>query len=178
MRQRQTPESIEAWFEEGLRCFQKPDGVGAVRAFRQVIDLDPGYRHRDGDNAYFYMGKIHEVEGDLDLAVGMYTRALTLDAWDEESLIGRGSCLTVQKAHDRAIEDFRKALSIPDARRRSPAQHLLYAIAENYRQQSDYTSALMWGQRALDLDPDNYRHQELVKAMQAKLQSGQGAPVT
>ncbi len=170
MGHRQAPESVAEWFEEGVRCFKKPDGIGAVRAFRQVIEMDPGYRHSDGDNAYFYMGKIHEVEGDLDLAVGMYTRALALDAWDEESLIGRGSCLTVQKAHDRAIADFRKALAIPDAHRRSPVQHLLYAVAENYRQKKDYTNALMWGQRALEADPDNYRHQQLVKAMQAKLQ--------
>jgi tetratricopeptide (TPR) repeat protein len=170
MGNRQSPAKIEEWFEEGIRCFTKPDGIGAVRAFRQVIEIDPGYRHHDGDNAYFYMGKIHEVEGDLDLAVEMYTRALTLDAWDEESLIGRGSCLTVQKAHERAIADFRKALAIPDAQRRAPAQHLLYAIAENYRQQEDYASALMWGQQALDKDPDNFRHQELVKAMQMKLQ--------
>jgi hypothetical protein len=28
----------------------------------------------------------------------------------------------------------------------------------------------MWGQRALDEDPDNFRHQELVKAMQVELQ--------
>ena len=27
----------------------------------------------------------------------------------------------------------------------------------------------MWGQRALDEDPDNFRHQELVKAMQGKI---------
>ena len=171
MGNRQAPETVEGWFAEGVRCFKAPDGVGAVRAFRRVIELDPGYRHGDGDNAYFYMGKIHEVEGDLDLAVEMYTRALALDAWDEESLIGRGSCLTVQKAHERAIADFRKALAIPDAQRRAPAQHLLYAIAENYRQQEDYASALIWGQQALDKDPDNFRHQELVKAMQMKLQA-------
>jgi tetratricopeptide (TPR) repeat protein len=170
MGNRQPPETVAEWFEEGVRCFKAPDGVAAVRALRRVIELDPGYRHSDGDNAYFYMGKIHEVEGDLDLAVEMYTRALALDAWDEESLIGRGSCLTVQKAHDRAIADFRKALAIPDAHRRAPAQHLLYAIAENYRQKKDYASALMWGRQALDKDPDNFRHQELVKAMQAKLQ--------
>ncbi len=170
MNQRQGPKNAAGWFDEGIRCFRKPDGVGAVRAFRRVIDLDPAYRHHDGDNPYFYLGKIHEVEGDLDLAVAMYTRALALDAWDEESLIGRGSCLTVQQAYDRAIADFRKALAIPTPHRRVPTEHLLYAIAENYRQKKDYASALIWGQRALDEDPDNFRHQELVKAMQVELQ--------
>ncbi|MBL0715467.1 MAG: tetratricopeptide repeat protein [Desulfosarcina sp.] len=171
MAERKEPVTTMEWFEEGVRCFKKPDGVGAVRAFRRVIEMDPAYRHNDGDNAYFYMGKIHEVEGDLDPAVAMYTRALALDPWDEESLIGRGSCLTVRQEYDRAITDFRKALAIPAPHRRAPVQHLLSAIAENYRLMKDYANALMWGHRALDEEPDNFRHQELVKAMQAKLQA-------
>lgn len=163
------PKSIAEWFAQGVQCFHAPDGMGAVAAFKKVIDLDPAYRHHDGDNAYFYLGKIHEVEGDLENALAMYTCALSLDPWDEESLIGRGSCLTVRREHERAIADFRKALAIPTPHRRAPVQHLLYAIAENYRQQNDYSAALRWGQKALAEDPDNFRHQELVKEMQAHL---------
>lgn len=160
---------IAALFEEGRRCFLKPDGVGAVRALEQVIDLDPAYRHPDGDNPYFYLGKISEVESRYQDAVGFYTRALALDPWDEESLIGRGSCLSVTGQQDGAIADFRKVLAIPVRHRRAPEQDLLYAIAENYRQKKDYAAALHWGQQALDKAPDNYRHQELVKAMQARM---------
>ena len=90
-----------------------------MAAFRRVIEMDPAYRHPDGDNAYFYLGKIHEVEGDLDNALAMYTCALSLDPWDEESLIGRGSCLTVHREHERAIADFRKVLAIPARHRRA-----------------------------------------------------------
>ena len=70
---------------------------------------------------------------------------------------------------DRAIADFEKVLAIPSKHRRAPVQHLLYAIAENYRQLHDYISALHWGQQALEKEPDNFRHQELVKEMQARL---------
>ncbi len=70
---------------------------------------------------------------------------------------------------DRAIADFERVLAIPAQHRRAPVQHLLYAIAENYRQKKDYASALLWGQQALDKAPDNFRHQELVKDMQARL---------
>ena len=85
-------------------------------------------------------------------------------------MIGRGSCLSVTGQQDRAIADFEKVLAIPAQHRRAPVQHLLYAIAENYRQKKDYASALLWGQQALDKEPDNFRHQELVKAMQVQLQ--------
>jgi tetratricopeptide (TPR) repeat protein len=162
-------EDIAELFEEGRRCFRKPDGLGAVRALEKVIDLDPAYRHPDGDNPYFYLGKIHEVESRYKDAIALYSQALANDPWDEESLIGRGSCLSVTGQQERAIEDFQKVLAIPAQHRRAPVQHLLYAIAENYRQKNDYAAALHWGQQALEKEPDNFRHQELVKEMQARL---------
>jgi tetratricopeptide (TPR) repeat protein len=158
------------WFAEGIRCFHKPDGVGAVRAFENVIDQDPVYRHEDGDNAYFYLGKIYEVEGRCEEAIALYTRALALDPWDEESLIGRGSCLTVQNQHDRAIADFKNVTRIPAKLRNAPLKHIYYAIAENYRKQGDYGHALKWGKMALERDPENYRISQLVTEMADRLQ--------
>jgi tetratricopeptide (TPR) repeat protein len=162
-------EDLAKLFEEGRRCFRKPDGMGAVRALQKLIDLDPAYRHSDGDNPYFYLGKINEVESRYTDAIALYTQALAVDPWDEESLIGRGSCLTVTGRQDRAIADFKRVLAIPDRHRRAPVQHLLYAIAENFRQKHDYAAALHWGQQALAKEPENFRHQELVKEMQARL---------
>ena len=50
--------TVAEWFEEGIRCFNKPDGPNAIAAFENVIDKEPAYRHPDGDNPYFYLGKI------------------------------------------------------------------------------------------------------------------------
>lgn len=157
-----TPLSATDWFDEGLRCFNKPDGIGAVRAFEAVIKINPAYRHKDGDNPYFYLGKISEIEGRMDDAIRLFSSALTLDPYDEESLIGRGSCYTVKKNHDVAVADFKKVLDIPPEIRNAPLRHVLYAIAENFRQQKDFPNALHWGEKALSEDPDNSRHQELV----------------
>ncbi len=154
--------SATEWFNEGLRCFKEPDGMGAVRAFEAVVKIDPAYRHADGDNPYFYLGKISEIEGRIDDAIEFYARALAVDPYDEESLIGRGSCYTVKKNHDIAVADFKKVLEIPVQSRNAPLAHVLYAIAENYRQQKDFPNALHWGEKALLEDPDNSRHQELV----------------
>lgn len=162
MDKKNTEFSATDWFNEGLRCFNKPDGIGAVRAFEAVIRIDPAYRHKDGDNPYFYLGKISEIEGRLDDAIVFYSNALTQDPYDEESLIGRGSCYTVKKNHEVAVADFKKVLDIPPEIRNAPLQHTLYAIAENYRQQKDFKNALHWGEKALLEDPDNDRHQELV----------------
>jgi len=157
--------SARDWFNEGLACFNQPDGVGAVRAFKAVVKMDPFYRHEDGDNPYFYLGKIFEIEEGFSEAIQFYSSALTLDPYDEESLIGRGSCYTVKKNHDRAVADFKKVLEIPAGGRNAPLQHLLYAIAENYRQQKDYPKALEWGRKALSEDPDNDQYQKWVSEM-------------
>jgi tetratricopeptide (TPR) repeat protein len=164
-----TPVPIADRFARGVACFRNGDGMGAVRDLESVIEEDPAYRHPDGDNAYFYLGKIHEVENRLETAVQLYSQALSLDPWDEESLIGRGSCRTVLKRHPEAIADFQKALGIPDTHRRAPAGHLLYAIAENMRQSERFREALEWGQKALEADPGNFRHRELVKTVAEKL---------
>jgi tetratricopeptide (TPR) repeat protein len=166
----EAPQTPEQWFAEGLRCFRKPDGVRAVAAFEQVLELDPGFRTAEGDTAYFYLGKISEVEGRLDAALEYYTQALTLIPGDEESLIGRGACLTVLRRHHEAVADFRRVLGIPPAQRRVAAAHILYAIAENYRQLGDFARALEWGRQALAQEPRNARHRELVADMQRRLE--------
>ena len=163
------PATIQEWFEYGRQCFHKPDGVEAVKALERVCDMDPSYVHSDGDNAYFYLGKINEVESRLADAVMLYTRALAVDLWDEESLIGRGSCLSSMGKYAEAIEDFKKVLQIPDKKRRSPRKHLVYVIAENYRKLQDWGLAIYWGQMALNSDPGNDRHRQLLDKIVARI---------
>ena len=157
-----TNDTIAEWFEEGVRSFKKPDGLAAVSAFNKVIDLDPAYRHPDGDNPYFYLGKIMEVEGDIENALVMYSRALAVDQWDEESLIGRGSCYTVLNRPEEAIADFKQVLGIDPAQRRVPIGDIYYVIGENYRKAANWPKALKWGQKALDEIPHNDRFKKLV----------------
>jgi tetratricopeptide (TPR) repeat protein len=166
MAEEKTPRTAAEWFEQGRRFFHKPDGVAAVKALERVIDIDPGYRHPDGDNPYFYLGKINEMEDRLEAAILHYTRALAVNSLDEESLIGRGSCYTVTRQHEKAVADFTSVLQFPDQKRRAQRKHLLYVIAENYRQARNWEQARYWGRQALDADPDNYRHQELLKMVE------------
>jgi len=169
MSEKQSLQTAAEWFERGRKCFHMPDGVGAVRALEMVIELDPAYRHSDGDNPHFYLGKIHEMENRIDTAIIHYCRALAVDPNDEESLIGRGSCYTVTRQHHLAISDFVKLLKVPDRMRKVPRKNLLYAIAENYRQLEDWEKAAHWGKQALDADPGNDRHQQLVDEVSARL---------
>ena len=169
MPKKTTPRTPAEWFEHCRNCFHKTDGMAAVKALERVIDLDPAYCHSDGDNPYFYLGKIQEVEGRIDGAIINYSRALAINPVDEESLIGRGSCYTVTKQHEQAIEDFTKLLQCPDKKRRVPRKHLLYAIGENYSQIEDWCKAIYWARQAHAADPGNERHQQLLKELTEKI---------
>jgi tetratricopeptide (TPR) repeat protein len=168
MPENETPQTAAEWFEHGRECFHKPDGVAAVKALEKVIDLDPAYCHPDGDNPYFYLGKIQEIEGRLEDAIVNYSRALAINPVDEESLIGRGSCYTATRQNELALEDFTRLLQFPENKRRVPRKHLLYAIAENYRQLEDWGQALHWAQKAHTADPGNERHRQLLEELKKK----------
>ncbi len=163
--------SISEWFERGRHCFHKPDGIAAVKAFQAVIDMDPRYRHDDGDTPYFYLGKIHEVEGNLEKAVIQYSRALAVNPLDEESMIGRASCYSVRGRHDDAISDLNKLLQLPKKQLKVPRKLILYVMAENYRKMEEWGQAVYWGQMALDADPGNAEFQQLFRDIQEKASS-------
>jgi tetratricopeptide (TPR) repeat protein len=162
--------TLTEWFEEGVRCFHAPDGPGAIIAFEKVIDRDPAYRHSDGDNPYFYLGKISEMEERLDDAIGYYSNALSLDPHDEESLIGRGSCLSVRGECDRSISDFTKVLDLNPSIRKVQVENIYYAIAVNYEKMGNMSNALNYGKKALEKAPLNYRFQEFLKAIDKNIE--------
>lgn len=168
MSEKAAPKTISEWFEKGRQRFHKPDGVGAVNAFERVIDMDPRYRHTDGDTAYFYLGKIYEVEGRLTDAIVHYSRALAINRHDEESMIGRVSCYTVTGRHEEAISDLNRLMQLPENSRKVPRKLLLYVMAENYRRMEDWGQAVYWGQQASAADPGNKDFQTLLKGIQAK----------
>ena len=163
------PSTVSEWFERGRRYFHQPDGVAAIAAMEKVIDMDPAYRHPDGDNAYFYLGKIDEIEGRLESAIIHYSRALAIDRHDEESLIGRASCYTVTGEHESAVADLTRLLQLPDETRKVPRKHLLYVMALNYRRMEAWGQAVHWSRMALDADPGNEEYRELFAEIEKRM---------
>ncbi|MEZ4527198.1 MAG: tetratricopeptide repeat protein [Desulfobacterales bacterium] len=142
------------WLAEGIRCFHLPDGVKAVEALNKSIEINPKHRESNGDTAYFYLGKIYEVEGRLEGAAELYSKALSLWPEDEESLIGRGSCFYVRGDYDRAVADFEKVLAIPQNRRNVSPPELYYGLALSWSQKGEYGKAAAFAKRAIDESPD------------------------
>ncbi len=159
------PRTLSDWFEFGRQCFHKPDGVKAVAALNKVTGLHPGYRHSDGDNPYYYLGKIHEVETKLYHAIVYYTRALAVDPLDEDSLIGRGTCYTVTRQHEQAIHDFESLLGFPKTFRRLPNKHLFFMLAENCRRLERWVDAFFWEKLEYEAAPGDEGYRMLYESM-------------
>jgi len=140
-----------------------------VAALEKVTRLHPGYRHPDGDNPYYYLGKINEIESRLDQAIVFYSRALAVDCLDEDSLIGRGTCYTVTGQHDAAIYDFERLLRFPKHRRSQPDKHIFLMRAENHRRQDRWGEAIFWREMARDAAPGDEDQQLLYEALTASV---------
>lgn len=161
------------WLAEGIRCFHLPDGIKAVAALRKSIEMVPEHREANGDTAYFYLGKIYEVEGRLESAIELYSKALTLWPEDEESLIGRGSCFYARGHFDNALADFEKVLAFPpDGRNVNPAD-LYYGLGLCHFQKKEYQKALEYAKRALESSPDYdeyvYHLKTVMKAVESDI---------
>jgi tetratricopeptide (TPR) repeat protein len=78
--------------------------------FKKIVERNPKFKGDDGDNAFYYMGRIHEHYLDeIDTAIQYYTRSLELSPDDVDSFENRGICRLRKKQYEMALKDIRKA---------------------------------------------------------------------
>lgn len=63
-----------AWYNLGLVRFAKGDDGGALRAFRETVNLRPGH-----PAAHFQLGLLYEKRGQTDRAIDHYARSLAIN---------------------------------------------------------------------------------------------------
>jgi tetratricopeptide (TPR) repeat protein len=135
------PRDANAHFARGLAFF-----VGnppqSVRAFSQVIDIEPGrvdgYRGRAWANL---------VAGEFAAAAKDFDQVLRIEPADGEAYRGRGWSQLHAKNYDLAIKDFtelmRRAAGHPEA---SAARGIAYYLSGRFTEaRADYRSTLRYG---------------------------------
>lgn len=63
-----------AWYNLGLIRFARGDEGGAMRAFRETIDLRPGH-----PAAHFQLGLLYEDRGQIDRAIAHYAKSIAIN---------------------------------------------------------------------------------------------------
>jgi len=89
------------------------------------------------------------VEGNLDMALAIYSEANIKEPNNDETLFKMGYVLGKQERNEEALEYFKEALALDD---KNPFTHL--EIANIYSKNGEVASARTHLNTALELDPD------------------------
>ena len=104
---------IDDLFREAVDFFHIGDAKFVKTSyfmFQNILERNPKYRSADGDNPYFYLGRIHDYYlKDKGTAIKFYTQSLKLFPKDTYAIECRGFCRLKKNKYDLAIKDLIKA---------------------------------------------------------------------
>lgn len=143
---------------KGKELFQKNVLKHAQTAFEEVIEINP-----KNIDAYFYMGNIFHIKGQLGKAIKAFNKVLELDPNHTDASISLSVILNDIGRYEQAKEVFDKAnkkvkkesvgVDDPHINKRFSAKH--YELAEMYFSYNRYDEALFEYNKAIALDASN-----------------------
>lgn len=163
------PSNARWHYEKAMLAYQKNNSAAALGHFRRAAELEPHnsvYQKSLGD-CY------HVSNGQIDLALEQYSKALSLNPRDLETLLTAANLSVTQRDIEQACAYFEQALDIDpghaDARRmleqlrvhhaelakpvHDPGE--LYAEAQAANEQDDTSQAMQLLRNVLEQDPDS-----------------------
>jgi tetratricopeptide (TPR) repeat protein len=183
------------WYWLGAARLQLQDSLGAVQAFRpaEKLGLDTALLHeglglayydlnqfylfeqqmekaskQDPQDAmpYFYLGRYREiVRSDFKGALEFFNQAVRLRPDDARSLYHQGNCLEQLQRQQQARECYAEAIRIVEKSNEAfawPYQGMARLLLEEQP-----SAALHWAQKAVEIEPKEYRnHVLLAKVLQ------------
>lgn len=159
--------------KKGKELFQKNILKQAQAAFEEVIEINPS-----NSDAYFFIGNIFHIKGQLGKAIKAFNKVLDLDPEHTDASISLSVILNDIGKYEQAKEVFDKAnkkvkkesagVDDPHINKRFSAKH--YEIAEMYFSYNRYDESLFEYNKAVALDPDNLE----IKIKIAKVYSKKG----
>jgi tetratricopeptide (TPR) repeat protein len=141
------PESAEALYGLGSAYLQQQKTSDARECFEHVLQLHAGYPGTL-PNAWNNLGILAAREGNADLAIQHFERALQIDPDHSVALQNLGNAYRQKKDWPQAKRALEKALALnPDEAESN------YSLGMVYAQQNDSDHAYEYLQRALSLRP-------------------------
>ena len=141
----------------GYSHFSRNDPLKALRFFDQALDLDP--KEEDIPTIYSYLGLCLKGLDRYSEALAALEKAEQYDRERTDIYNLMGFCHYKLKEHEKAIDCFKKVLSL------NPASAIDYAnIASNYRDMGNKEQAIAYYRLALELDPTiDFARENLIK---------------
>jgi tetratricopeptide (TPR) repeat protein len=141
------PQSAEALYGLGSCCLQQQKTQQAREYFQRVVELPPRYPGTL-PNAWNNLGILAAREGNPDLAIQLFQRALQIDPEHSIALQNLGSAYRQKKDWPQAKRTLERALALsPD----DPEAN--YGLGMVYAQQNDTERAYQYLQKAIESRP-------------------------
>lgn len=142
----------------GRELFKKNSLKKAFIIFEEVIALNP-----DNSEAYFHMGNIFHIQGQLGKAIKAFNKVLSLDPSHTDASISLSVILNdigryeeAQKIFDKAnsqVKNQNIGVQDPHINKKFSLKH--FELAEMYFSYERYEEALFEYNKACGLDPEN-----------------------
>jgi tetratricopeptide (TPR) repeat protein len=143
---------------KGRELFNKNSLKSAFTAFEEVTEINPA-----NFEAYFYLGNIFHIKGQLGKAIKAFNRVLELDPNHTDASISLSVILNDIGRYEQAQEVFEKAnkkvknesSGINDPHINSKFSKKHFEIAEMYFSYNRYEEALFEYNKAISLNPED-----------------------
>jgi serine/threonine protein kinase/Tfp pilus assembly protein PilF len=147
------PDNAHAWdqLSWALGYQQPPDSVGAEKAAREAIRLQPSMFQ-----AHYHLGRALMQQRRFPEAIAAFEQAKSISPSSGTAGFGLGQVYIAQGDYDRAITTL---LSLPKADQSTPTHHFQLSLA--YAGRGDKEKALVELQKAIDL---GYRDSAAIKS--------------
>ena len=146
-------------FQTACELFNKQSLKKAKLLFEEVINLNPNHTE-----AFFYMGNIFHIEGDLGKAIKAFNKVIALDPNHTDASISLSVILNDIGQYEEAQKIFEKAntkvknqdrgVTDPHINKKFSLKH--FEIAEMYFSYQRFDEALFEYNKAIGLDPENF----------------------
>src|SRR5215469_6867999 len=138
----------QAWTDKGNAAVQEEDYEAAVEAFEQAVEANPSDARARYNLALAL--QYRRQEGDSELAIAGYRRAIDLDPELIEAYINLGNLYGEIGMYEESLETFQQALELDNE-----DDELYLSLGDTYRSQSLYQDAIQAYRQGLILNPDN-----------------------
>jgi tetratricopeptide (TPR) repeat protein len=137
------PNFVTAIYNKGLVLDKMGNYAGALKLYKQALDLRPRYF-----DAMFTMGYTFNNLENYEEAINWYDKALKIDPKDFNTLYNKGVALNALGYYEEAIKWYNKALKIDPK-----DSEALYNKALALHELGHYLDALIWYDKAMKINP-------------------------
>jgi tetratricopeptide (TPR) repeat protein len=162
----------QSLLDEGNHLYNNDRDEEAARAYEQAIQLDPslGEAHYKLGLTYYITRNRDDAEKEFQAAVDAYEKYLPSHPDDGKAQYTMGLALNKLNKPEEAVKVLKQAV------KNSPNESdYFYELGNTQNHLAQYQEAVAAFQKAIDLDPDNFRAQEAIVTAKENAQRKQAA---